>query len=196
MISPDFCYWIKPVMQLNGRSLGIVGFGRIGQRVAALAHAFGMRILYSARSPRTALGFPAEHVATARLFAEADVVSLHCTQTPDNLRFVNGELLRSMKPSAFLINTARGTLVNESALESALREGTIAGAALDVLSVEPPKPGNPLIGAPNCLITPHIAWSSLDARRRLMQTTVANVQAYLQGRPQNVVNPTDSTRSP
>src|SRR5215469_7115546 len=176
---PDFCYWKHSSVDLLGLSLGIVGLGRIGLRVAELGLAFGMKLLYAAPTPKKNLALPIVHRPLEQLFAEADIVSLHCTQTAENYQFVNRNLLSLMKPSAFLINTARGTLVNESHLAQALGEKQITGAALDVLSVEPPLADNPLIGAPNCLITPHMAWSSLSARKRLMQITVGNVRAFL-----------------
>jgi len=185
---PDFSYWKKSVQELSGRSLGIVGFGRIGQRVARIGHAFGMRILAATRSLKEDATLPVTRLDVRQLFAEADVISLHCSQTPENFQFVNRELLAQMKPTAFLINTARGTLINEADLAQALRENVLAGAALDVVSSEPPDPANPLFHAPHCLITPHMAWSSLSARQRLMQTTVDNVRAFLDGQPINQVN--------
>lgn len=188
--SPDFCYVRKPILELTGCTLGIVGFGRIGQRVAELGHAFGMKILYAARSAKTGVSTPAQPVSMDRLFAESDFVSLHCPQGPENLQFVNRALLGRMKPTAFLINTARGTLIHEADLAQALKDHVLAGAALDVLSKEPPDPANPLLQAPNCLVTPHIAWSSLPARQRLMKTTVENVKAFLQGSPIHQVNAT------
>lgn len=187
--APDFCYWLKPTVELKGKTLGIVGFGRIGQRVAVLAAALGMKVIYSARESRSVEGISAQHVPLEQLFKDADVVSLHCSQTEANLRFVNDAVLSSMKSSALLLNTARGTLIDEPALADALRRGKIAGAALDVLAKEPPGIGHPLSNTPNCIITPHIAWSSREARKRLMQTTVANVRAFLRGSPQNVVTP-------
>lgn len=202
---PDFSFWRRPLVELRGLRLGIVGFGRIGRRVAEIGHAFGMKILAAARfqpgGKRTerpdivladnALGawpIPVRRLSIERLFSEADVVSLHCPQTNDNAGFVDRQLLRRMKPSAYLINTARGTLIQEADLQEALQQGWIAGAALDVLATEPPPPGHGLMSAPRCLVTPHLAWATGAARRRLMQTVVANVSAFLGGRPQNVVN--------
>jgi glycerate dehydrogenase len=184
--SPDFCYIKKPLLELRDFSLGIIGFGRIGQRVAELGHAFGMKILYANRSKKEGISLPAQHVLMDRLFGESDIISLHCPQGPENFQFVNQELLNRMKPTAFLINTARGTLIHEADLAQALRDHKLAGAALDVLSKEPPDWANPLLQAPNCTITPHIAWSSLPARKRLMRTTVENVQAFLQGIPRYI----------
>jgi glycerate dehydrogenase len=185
---PDFSYVKRPIVDLGGLSLGIVGFGRIGRRVAELGHAFGMKILYAARSVKEGIPAPAQHVPMDRLFAESDLISLHCSQGPENFQFVNKALLSRMKPTAFLVNTARGTLIHEADLAQALRDHKLAGAALDVLSREPPDPANPLLQAPNCFITPHIAWSSLPARKRLMQTTLENIQAFLKGVPLNRVN--------
>lgn len=188
--SPDFCFWEVPPLELAGRTLGIVGFGRIGCRLAGIARAFGMQVM--ATQPRRAAGLrEGEGFAWAdveTIFATADVVSLHCPLTRDNERFVNAALLARMKPTAFLLNTARGGLIDEAALADALRGGRLAGAGLDVVAVEPMRPDNPLLSAPNCVITPHVAWASLAARRRLMETTVANVRAFLAGAPINVVN--------
>jgi glycerate dehydrogenase len=176
--APDFCFWKSPPLELGGLTMGIIGFGRIGRRVGALAQAFGMHVLAAGRSPRE----------VADVFASADVVSLHCPLTADNAAFVNRELLRTMKPSAFFINTARGGLVDEHALADALNAGQLAGAAVDVVSVEPIQSDNPLLAARHCIITPHMAWGSLAARRRLMAATVQNVEAFLLGRPIHVVN--------
>jgi len=187
--APDFCFWKSPSIELAGLTMGIVGFGRIGQRVATLAQAFGMDVIAAGGSRR---GQPlASQVTWADIpetFTRADVVSLHCPLTADNAGFVNRAVLRSMRPSAFLINTARGGLVDEPALAAGLDAGWLAGAAVDVVSVEPMRPDNPLLAARNCIITPHIAWASLAARRRLMATTVRNVEAFLAGQPINVVN--------
>ena len=183
--APDFCFWLSPPVALDGLTLGLVGYGRIAQRVAAIGRALGMRVL---ASTPTRQGTPDGWREIPALFAEADVVSLHCPLSASNARFVNAELLARMKPSAFLLNTARGGLIDEPALAAALRGGQLAGAGLDVLSREQPPADHPLIGAPNCVITPHIAWASLPARRRLMATTVQNVAAFLAGKPINVVN--------
>lgn len=185
---PDFSYWKKPVRELRGSTLGIVGFGVIGQQVGALAHAFGMEILYTSRTIKENVAYPARRVAMDELFSTSDVVSLHCSQTPENMQFVNRDLLACMKPTAILINTARGALICEPDLARALEQGRLAGAALDVLSVEPPKPGNPLLHTRNCLVTPHIAWSGIAARQKLMQATAANIRSFLEGKPLHVVN--------
>ena len=183
--SADWCYGKAPLTELKGKILGLVGFGRIGQQMARIAQAFGMQVIYFSRSARSTL---ARAAPMDVLFAESDFISLHCPLTPDNHSFINAKYLSLMKPTAYLINTARGQLIQEADLADALRRGVLAGAALDVLSAEPPLPGHPLIGLANCLITPHIAWMSGEARRRLMQTTFENVQLALAGRPQHVVN--------
>ena len=183
---PDFCYWQKPLVELDGLTLGIIGYGAIGQAVANLGRAFGMNILAHTRSPREA-----ENVRFAdceTVFREADIVTLHCPLTDENQGFVNAERLALMKPTAFLINTGRGPLVDEGALADALNQSQIAGAAVDVLSVEPPPPGNPLLNAKNLVITPHIGWATQAARARLMEIAAANLRAFLAGSPVNVVN--------
>jgi glycerate dehydrogenase len=186
--SPDFCYWDHPLVELDGLTLGIVGFGRIGQAVAELGRAFGMKILADDhRVPENAPGW-ARFVPLDELFRESDVVSLHCPLTPQTKELVNAGRLALMKPAAFLLNTSRGPLIDEAALAAALNDGRLAGAGLDVLAKEPPVAGHPLFTAKNCLITPHIAWASKAARTRLLETAVANVRAFLEGRPQNVVN--------
>lgn len=183
--SKDWSFWNSSQIELYGKTMGIVGFGRIGHRVATIAECFGMRVIYNARRPRTDL--PQQYRTLQQLFAEADVVSLHCALTLENTGIVNRRLLATMKPSAFLINTARGALINEEDLAAALNSGTIAGAAVDVLSSEPPAKDNPLLGARNCILTPHMAWAALEARKRIMKTTIENVQAFLAGTPINVI---------
>lgn len=183
--SPDFCYTRGNLVELEGKTMGIIGFGKIGEQVARIATAFGMRVLYNSRSQKaTPLG---QFAAIDKLFAESDVVSLHCPLTKDNNQFIDKDLIRLMKPSAWLINTARGQLVNESDLANALNSRAIAGAALDVLSKEPPLSTNPLLTADNCIITPHTAWMSLEARRRILDATVRNIQCFINGSPINVV---------
>jgi glycerate dehydrogenase len=187
--SGDFCFWLSPLTELVGKTMGIVGFGRIGRRTAEVAHALGMRVLahdvYQGNPPAYQ---PFAWSSIDGVFAESDVVSLHCPQTPDNARFVNQALLSRMKPTAILINAARGGLVHEQDLADALNAGVLAAACLDVVSVEPIQESNPLLAAKNCLITPHIAWATVEARRRLMQTTGENIAAFIAGRPINVVN--------
>lgn len=188
--APDFCFWRSPPIELSGLTMGIVGFGRIGRRVGELAHAFGMRVAAYSRTRGAVPSYePFAWMDLDELFATADVVSLHCPLNARNVAMVDRVRLARMKRGAFLINTARGGLVDEAALREALDAGTIAGAALDVVSTEPMRPDNPLLGARNCVVTPHMAWGSLAARRRLMAVTVENVRAFLAGRPINVVNP-------
>ncbi len=181
----DWCYTKLPLTELSGKTIGIVGLGNIGQQTAKIARAFGMQVLYTSRNRKeTDLG---EYTDTQTLFAQSDVVSLHLPLTNENHQFVNNDLLRLMKPNAFLINTSRGPLVNEQDLADTLNEGRIAGAAVDVLSSEPPKENNPLLKAKNCIITPHNAWMSREARQRVMDITIKNVEAFLSGRSINVV---------
>lgn len=185
----DFCFWNAPLIELAGKKMGIVGFGDIGQKVGTIANSFGMEVLAYAPRPKQAPNYaPFNFVGLEELFREADVVSLHCPLTDENERFINKNILATMKPNAYLINTARGPLINESDLAAALTGGIIAGAALDVVSEEPMLPGSPLSGTPNLTITPHIAWATLEARSRLTATTVENVQAFLDGKAVNVVN--------
>lgn len=183
--SPDFCYSKKPLVELLNKTMGIVGLGRIGQQVATIAQAMGMKVMYYSRTAKS--GWP-NCVSLAELFAQSDVISLHCPQTAENIGFVNKELLERMKPTAYLINTSRGALIDEESLANALQQNKLAGAALDVLSKEPPSASNPLINLSNCIITPHVAWLSKEARTRIMQTTVDNITKALAGNPQNRVN--------
>ncbi|HVV71023.1 MAG TPA: D-2-hydroxyacid dehydrogenase [Verrucomicrobiae bacterium] len=185
--SLDWCYWEQPLVELDGLLMGIIGFGRIGRAVSELARAFGMKVLVLHRaSVANSTGF--QTVSLETLFRESDVISLHCPLTPETAKLVNAERLSWMKPSAFLLNTSRGPLVDEEALANALNAGQIAGAGLDVLSQEPPLPDNPLLRARHCIVTPHHAWATQAARSRLLKTAVANVRAFLSGSPQNVVS--------
>jgi glycerate dehydrogenase len=186
--SVDWCYTERPLVELDGLTLGIVGFGRIGRAVAELALAFGMEVLVCDAQPIADPG-RARPTDLETLFRQSDVVTLHCPLTSDNKHLVNADRLATMKPSAFLLNTSRGPLVDERALAEALNSSRIAGAGLDVLPVEPPPLSNPLLQAKNCVITPHIAWGTKAARARLLQIAVENVRAFLEGRAQNVVNP-------
>lgn len=187
--SRDFTLMREPLTELAGKTLGIVGLGRIGARVAAVAHALGMEILaHNPRSQNAPEGMPVRWLSLDELFRRSDVVSLHCPLTGENEGMVNAARLSSMRPGALLINTARGALICEADLAKALEEGIIAGAALDVSAREPILPDNPLLTAKNCLITPHIAWATLAARSRLMAITAKNIEAFLAGSPQNVVN--------
>jgi len=185
--SEDFCYWEFPLVELEGLTMGLVGLGRIGRAVAKLAQAFGMEVLaFDPQAAETPDGV--QRVELDALLARSDVVSLHCPLTEETRGLINAERLARMKPTAMLINTSRGPLVDEPALANALNAGRLAGAGLDVLSSEPPVASNPLLGARNCYITPHIAWATRAARARLLKTAVENVQAFLAGRARNVVH--------
>jgi glycerate dehydrogenase len=186
---PDFSIRKTPLIELAGKTMGIVGLGRIGECTAELAHAFGMEILAHDSFHRPlASGISVRWCELDDLFARSDVISLHCPLTPQTTGLANRARLEKMKPTAFLINTARGPLVVDGDLARALEEGRLAGAALDVVSVEPIRPDNPLLKAPHCIVTPHIAWATAEARGRLMESTVANLAAFLAGEPTNVVN--------
>lgn len=186
--SEDFCYWDYPLIELQGLTMGVVGAGRIGQAVAKIAAAFGMEVVAFDRFTPKQLPDYLRMTDMDSLFRESDVVTLHCPLSPENAGLVNEARIKLMKPSAFLINTSRGGLVNEADLARALNEGRLAGAGLDVLSVEPPVPENPLLKAKNCLVTPHIAWATRSARARLIHMAAENVKAFADGRPTNVVN--------
>lgn len=185
--SPDWCYWRRPLVELDGLTLGLIGYGQIGRQVAALARAFGMNIVALRRPGPERVEDGVAFLPIDDLLAVSDVVSLHCPLTEDTRNLINAASLARMKPSALLINTSRGPLINEADLASALHRGQIAGAALDVLSAEPPPADHPLLSAPNCLITPHQAWGTLAARKRLLEIAAANVRAFLAGHPQNIV---------
>jgi glycerate dehydrogenase len=215
----DWCYWDYPLIELDGLTMGIVGFGRIGKAVGEIAASFGMKVVACGRSVEgrvlTKEGTPhpgplpfrrgeGESLAARQrsevyggglrfvdvetLFRESDVVSLHCPLTPETKHLVNRQTLSLMKPNGLLLNTSRGPLIDEAALAEALNSGRLAGAGLDVISVEPPPGDNPLLKAKNCIITPHLAWGTRAARSRLMKIAVQNVRAFLEGKPQNVVN--------
>jgi glycerate dehydrogenase len=185
--NPDFSYWKTPQMELAGKTLGIVGFGRIGRKVAQIGSAFGMKVIFHNRSIITDVPAEMRQTTLNDIFSESDVVSINCPLTPENFEFVNTQLLRKMKESAILINTGRGGLINEADLAAALNSGVIASACLDVLSTEPPKTDNPLLSAQNCFITPHIAWATIEARQRLMNITIENLNGFISGNLQNVV---------
>ena len=186
--SDDWCYWDYPLIELMDLTLGVVGYGRIGRQSAAIGKALGMRVIAHDAYVEDSGDADIAMVGLETLLRESDVVTLHCPLTPETEKLMNAERLALMKPTAFLVNTSRGPLVDEPALAQALNEGCIAGAGLDVLGVEPALPDNPLLTAKNCYITPHIAWATASARRRLMGTAVENVRAFTQGRLQNVVN--------
>jgi glycerate dehydrogenase len=187
--SPRFSYWKTPLRELAGRTAGLIGFGAIGAQVGTILHALGVNVLAHARRRNNPPDWqPFAWAEIGEIFERADIVSLHCPQTPENTRFVNAALLARMKPGALFVNTARGGLVDEAALAAALRAGRPGAAALDVLTQEPMRADCPLLGLPNCVITPHLAWASEEARHRLLALTLANVRAFLAGTPQNVVN--------
>ncbi|MCD6527688.1 MAG: D-2-hydroxyacid dehydrogenase [Desulfuromonas sp.] len=190
--SEDFSFREKPLVELDGLTLGIVGFGHIGQAVARIAQGFGMNVLVHARRAyrfkELQRGEGPVDVELNGLFAMSDVVSLHCPLSEETHQLVNAQRLAMMKPGSYLINTARGPLLDEDAVADALQRGHLAGAGLDVLSSEPPAADNPLLTAPNCIITPHIAWATLAARQRLLAAVVANIAAFQAGQPQNQVN--------
>jgi len=185
--SADFAYWKTPQIELAGKTLGIIGFGKIGQEVAKIGSAFGMKVIFTSRSKKETT-LEAVQVDLEKLLAESDFISINCPLTSENTGFMNKAAFAKMKPTAFLVNTGRGPLVNEQDLADALNAGMIAGAGLDVLSVEPALPDNPLAGAKNCYITPHIAWATFEARSRLMQIAADNLSSFLNGTPKNKVN--------
>ena len=186
--NPDFCYWDTPLIELRGKQMGIVGFGRTGSAVARLAQAFGMKVaVYTSKSQRE-LPEGITKLTLDELFATSDVVSLHCPLTPDTHHLVNAARLSMMKPTAILINTSRGPVVDERALADALNDGTLYAAGIDVLCEEPPCSDSPLLTTRNCFVTPHIAWATLEARTRLLSICEANLRAFIEGNPQNVVN--------
>ena len=185
----DFCFWNRPLVELAGKTMGIIGFGRIGQNVADIASAFGMNIIGydQIKSDQSArMNFRWAKLET--LLKESDVISLHCPLFENNKGMINRQSLALMKETAFLVNTSRGPLINDADLAEALNNQSIAGAALDVLSVEPPPMTNPLLKAKNCIVTPHISWATLEARSRLMDIATQNLEAWLSGKPANVVN--------
>ncbi len=187
----DWCFARHPIFELTGKVLGIVGIGRIGLALARIGAAMGMKLIAHDLvwpDAQRLDGLEVQQVALDELFSQADVISLHCPLNPENLHLVNQDRLKLMKRTAFLINTSRGPLVDNQALSEALHAESIGGAALDVLDTEPPPADNPLLSAPNCLLTPHIAWYAEEARRRLMQIAADNLQAFLEGKSLNVVN--------
>lgn len=183
-----FCYWLTPQMELAGKTMGIIGFGRIGRAVGALANAFGMKVLAYNRSQCEEGRSIGEYTDLNTLLRLSDVVSLHCPLSPHTEKLVNADFLSRMKDGAILLNTARGPLVDEAALAQALAAGKLRGAAVDVVAKEPMEPDCPLLTAPNCIITPHIAWAPVESRQRLLDCVVENIRCYLAGKPQNVVN--------
>jgi glycerate dehydrogenase len=187
-LSKDWCFWKKPLIELDESTMGIIGYGRIGQATGRLGTAFGMKVIATDPLLPTGKHRDIRIVDLDTLLQESDFICLHCPLTPETDQMINLDKIRLMKKSTFLINTSRGQLINEHDLAKALNEGRIAGAGLDVLRVEPPTPDNPLLNAKNCLITPHIAWATKAARTRLMKVVIENLKAFLNDRPQNVVN--------
>lgn len=186
--SKDFCFWQNPhFLELTGKTLGIIGFGRIGQRTAELGAAFKMNILGHSRSQSAKTTFPFEWASIDEILEKSDVISLHCPLTPETHGLIDETALKKMKSTAFLVNTARGQLIDEQALADALNSDRIAGAACDVVSAEPILPGNPLLSAKNLILTPHIAWAAFEARQRLMAVTAENIRAFQSGKPIHTV---------
>ena len=185
---PDVCFWDRPLIELDGKTMGIVGYGAIGSAVGTVAQALGMKLLVTARHEKP-VPEGARFVSLPELLAQSDVVSLHCPQTAENARMIDAGALAQMKDGAILLNTARGGLLDEQAVADALRSGKLLAAGMDVVSAEPIRADNPLLTAPNCFLTPHIAWAPLETRRRLQAISAENLRAFLAGKPQNVVNP-------
>jgi glycerate dehydrogenase len=186
----DFCFWDYPLLELAGKTMGIIGYGRIGQSAGRIAQALGMKVLAYAHHRNPELeNDNCRYVDLDQLLAQSDVISLHCPLFQETEKMINRETISKMKDGVILLNTARGQLIDEQDLADALNSGKVYAAGLDVVSAEPIRSDNPLLKAPNCIITPHIAWASRAARKRLMDTAVSNLQAYLNGTPQNVVNP-------
>ncbi|MGI6070273.1 MAG: D-2-hydroxyacid dehydrogenase [Blautia sp.] len=186
--NPDWCFWDYPLIELAGKTMGIIGFGRIGQATGRIAKALGMRVIANDEYPNDAGREIAEYVSREELFAQADVISLHCPLFPSTQGLVNKENIAKMKDGVIILNNSRGPLIVEEDLAEALNSGKVYAAGLDVVSTEPIKGDNPLLKAKNCLITPHISWAPRESRKRLMDIAVANLQAYVDGKPQNVVN--------
>ena len=185
--NPDFCYWDFPHMELAGKTFGIVGLGNIGRRVAEIATAFGMHVKALTSKSADALPANIEKATLESILSTSDVLSLHCPLTDKTRHLINRETLRQMKPTAILINTGRGPLVDDQSIADALSGGRLAAFCADVLTEEPPKADNPLLKQPNAYMTPHIAWASKEARVRLVQVATDNVRAFINGRPQNMV---------
>lgn len=184
--SPDFCYWKSPLTELAGKTMGLIGLGDIGSQVAKIAAAFGMEVIAHRRNPEPVEGV--DMVPLEDIFRRSDVISLHCPLTEETKGMINRERIAKMKSNAIVLNTGRGPLIEEADLAEALHNGSIAGAGLDVLSTEPPRADNPLLAAPNCVITPHVAWATFEARKRLLQMVAENLEGFLEGKPRNVVS--------
>lgn len=185
---PDFCFWDTPQTELAGKTMGIIGFGRIGRAVGRIAKAFGMEVLAYNRSRCPEGEAIGQYVDLDTLLRHSDVVSLHCPLTPETTGIINADTLARMKDGAFLLNTARGPLLDEAAVANALRSGKLRGVAADVVTSEPIREDNPLLSAPNCLLTPHMAWAPIESRKRIIECTVRSIESFLAGRPVNTVN--------
>lgn len=185
---PDFCYWDTPQMELAGKTIGIIGFGRIGQAVGRIAKAMSMNVLAYSRTQRLEGEEIAKYDDLDTLLAHSDIVSLHCPLFPETENLINAATIAKMKDGAILLNTARGQVIDETAVADALKSGKLRGAAMDVVSEEPISPTNPLLSAPNCIITPHMAWAPMETRQRILDVTVENIQSFLSGGSKNVVN--------
>lgn len=186
--SPDFCYWKTPLTELAGKTMGLIGLGDIGSHVARIAQAFDMNVIAFRKNPAQTKDSNIEMVSLEDVLRKSDVISLHCPLTDETRELINRDRLSWMKSNALLLNTGRGPLINEEDLAEALKNNVIAGAGLDVLSSEPPAADNPLLSAPNCIITPHIAWASFEARKRLLQMVADNLKAFESGEPISVVS--------
>ena len=186
---PNFCFWDTPQMELAGKTLGIIGFGRIGQAVAQIAQAFGMNVLAYSRTVKQEAAQLGEYVALDTLLRKSDIISLHCPLFPETENLINDETISKMKDGAILINTSRGPVIDERAVADALHAGKLRGAAMDDVSKEPIDTANPLLSAPNCIITPHMAWAPVESRQRILDCTIRSIQGYLKGEFVNVVNP-------
>jgi len=187
--SKDFCYWNYPIIELSGKTMGIIGFGSIGRQVGRIAKAMGMKILSTGSRPCEEGAAIGEYVDLDTLLAASDVISLHCPLLPATAGIINETTIAKMKDGVLLINNSRGGCLDETAVANALHSGKIAGAAVDVVSVEPIEGSNPLLSAPNCIITPHISWAATECRQRVIDITAGNIGAFLQGKARNVVNP-------
>lgn len=186
---PNFCYWKTPIMELAGKTMGVIGFGRIGRAVGRIAKAMGMKVLATGSRPCDEGLAIAEYVDLDAVLRESDVISLHCPLFPQTERMINRDTLAKMKDGAILINNSRGGLIDEQAVADALNSGKLRAAAVDVVTVEPIVGSNPLLTAKNCVITPHMSWAATECRQRIVDITAANISAFLAGSPQNVVNP-------
>lgn len=186
---PDFCFWDTPQMELSGKTIGIIGFGRIGRAVGRIARAMGMEVLAYSRSILSEGKEIGTYVDLDTLFRQSDIVSLHCPLFPETEGLINAEAIEKMKNGAILLNTSRGPVIDETAVANALHTGKLRGAAMDVVSEEPINPNNPLLTAPNCILTPHMAWAPVETRQRILDTTIQSINGFLTGTPVNVVNP-------